>query len=370
MRDDTVRLAWVVGSFALLAWLSPLSAVLFAASLGACWALRSAGPQGVIAAIVAHGALMAVARSAGSDVGVIGLGALGLQQLVFLREPGRPRLLDTLFTMLFLPRALGGPVWMHITRGRAASDPSGWAWVVLGLVEKVVLADSFAWRADAVFDGHGPVPLIAAWSGLVAFAAQALLDLAGLWHVAAGLALVAGFPLPDGPSRPFAATTLAGFWERWHPSLWAVLAGPNRALPLLASAVLAVLWHAVTPMLALAAASQLVWMGLGRLLPVRPWRPLVWIGALHGLLLARSPSLERAAFVQDGLYGVFGLGGPDAVTLLTLVGGVMVLAFGPPDPTRVFRSRVRGYAPLALGAGVAAVLLCIAQARPFLYFSF
>ncbi|MEZ4318949.1 MAG: hypothetical protein R3F61_15650 [Myxococcota bacterium] len=365
--DARARLGLTLASGLALVWWSPPTAACFAISILAGWVLEGAGTPGHLAFLVVHGALMVLARELGT-LPVLGLAALGLQQLAWRLRPLQASWLDRLFTFLFLPRALAGPVWTVLPRRRAAPDPSGWGLVLLGLVEKVVIADSFAWHADAVLDGHGSPGALQAWSGLVAFAVQALFDLAGLWHVAQGLGRVVGFPLPDGPRHPFAARTLADFWGRWHPSLAGVLREAHVVTGSLGVYALAVLFYGTHPMAVLAVAVQLGLLGLERVSPVHPGRAAVWLAGLHGLLLFRSPSLERVAFLQDGLVGVFGPGTADPASLLALVGGVMVLAFGPPDPVRVFPVRSRPLsAPLAVGTGLAVLVLWLAQARPFLY---
>jgi len=364
MRHRPVKLILIAASGLAITALSPVSAAVFTVSIAMGWLLRDRGRRGHTVLILGHLLAIAALRSVGIG---IGLGALLLQQLVWVGLDDRRHvgLIDYVLSLVFLPRALAGPVWADLSRVRTAMDPTGWRLVFLGLFEKLVIADSFAWVADPIFDGHGPVGLFPAATGLIAFAVQVLFDLAALYHLAGGLGRILGFPLPDGPGRPFSAPTPGGFWTAWHPSLARTLRSP----------IGLVLWHSLGPMLALAALTQVAWIGLGSRLvgrfprAVRLATPLL---ALHGLMLARSPSLQRAVFLQDGLLGQFGLGPIDGGPLLALLIGVMLLGIGPLRETWVFSTQTpsRPLARVGMGLGIAAIMACISQARPFLYPSF
>jgi alginate O-acetyltransferase complex protein AlgI len=87
-----------------------------------------------------------------------------------------------------------------------------------GLVKKVVIADSVAGIADAVF-GAEAVPTHIAWIGVIAFAIQIYFDFSGYSDMAIGLGAMLGFTFPENFKRPYSAESITDFWRRWHITL-------------------------------------------------------------------------------------------------------------------------------------------------------
>jgi alginate O-acetyltransferase complex protein AlgI len=160
--------------------------------------------------------------------------------------------------------------------------------IVLGLFEKVVLADAgLANVADRVFGATDPVGFVDAWLGTLAFSGQIFCDFAGYSTVAVGVSLCLGFALPDNFRMPYAAIGFSDFWRRWHISLstWLrdylyIPLGGNRGsevrtyVNLMLTMLLGGLWHGAN------------------------WTFVVW-GGLHGLYL----SVERWIRNRTGVAG-------------------------------------------------------------------
>ncbi len=210
-------------------------------------------------------------------------------------------LLDFGLFLSFFPHLVAGPIIRpaHLlpqfeTPRRATGAQFGWgmALVVLGLFEKIVLADQFlAPVAEQVFDARdGVAPgFLVAWCGTLAFAGQIFCDFAGYTTTAIGLACCLGFALPENFRRPYAAIGFSDFWRRWHISLSSWLRdylyiplggsrqGPVRTqVNLMITMVLGGLWHGAA------------------------WTFVAW-GALHGFLLIlerwlRASPLARFEF--------------------------------------------------------------------------
>jgi alginate O-acetyltransferase complex protein AlgI len=131
----------------------------------------------------------------------------------------------------FFPQAISGPIarWNEVMDqfGRRAFAP-GWerrcavgtTFIVLGLLQKTLLADPLAAAVDPVYAmaQSGPPPLGLSWMAL-AFAFQVFFDFAGYSDVAIGLALIFGIELPRNFDAPFRATSMLEFWQRWHMTL-------------------------------------------------------------------------------------------------------------------------------------------------------
>src|SRR5690606_18591902 len=105
-------------------------------------------------------------------------------------------------------------------RMSAATTGMGLALMVVGLFEKIVLADAiFAPVADSYFNDSATGDGAQAWVGALAFSGQIFCDFAGYTTCALGAALVLGFRLPINFLNPYAALGFSDFWRRWHISL-------------------------------------------------------------------------------------------------------------------------------------------------------
>ena len=98
----------------------------------------------------------------------------------------------------------------------------GLALCLLGLVKKVVLADSIGPIVDAIFR-DGPGGAAAAWLGVWLFTFQIYFDFSGYSDIAIGSAYLFGIRLPRNFATPFLAPSVAQFWQRWHITLTSYL---------------------------------------------------------------------------------------------------------------------------------------------------
>jgi alginate O-acetyltransferase complex protein AlgI len=91
--------------------------------------------------------------------------------------------------------------------------------IAWGLFKKVVIADSAAQYADAIFaaPGHMSGPILAI--GIVAFALQIYGDFSGYSDMAIGLGRLFGLRLKSNFRFPYFSRNVAEFWRRWHISL-------------------------------------------------------------------------------------------------------------------------------------------------------
>ena len=97
---------------------------------------------------------------------------------------------------------------------------------VYGLGKKVIIADTLAPVADAVFNGPaGQLTSAAAWIGLLAYTFQIYFDFSGYSDMAIGLARMFGFHFPENFRRPYSALSITDFWRRWHITLSRLVPG-------------------------------------------------------------------------------------------------------------------------------------------------
>ncbi len=128
----------------------------------------------------------------------------------------------------FFPQLVAGPIvrWtqmreqIEIPRHSSAEGLGvGLTFLLLGLFEKVVLADGvFAPVANQIF-AEEHVSSIHAWIGTAAFTGQIFCDFAGYSTCAIGAALCLGFRLPTNFRNPYSSVGFSDFWQRWHISL-------------------------------------------------------------------------------------------------------------------------------------------------------
>ncbi|WP_298912897.1 MBOAT family O-acyltransferase [uncultured Algimonas sp.] len=142
-------------------------------------------------------------------------------------KPARSPLKTGLYISMF-PQLIAGPIvrWDEIrdqiTERRESWDRfcDGAKLFMLGLAQKVLIADTVAQVADAAFGAEaatlGPA---AAWLGLAAFTLQIYFDFAGYSNMAIGLGRIFGFELPRNFEHPYSAASFREFWRRWHMTL-------------------------------------------------------------------------------------------------------------------------------------------------------
>jgi alginate O-acetyltransferase complex protein AlgI len=128
----------------------------------------------------------------------------------------------------FFPQLVAGPIERasrllpQLQRTRRVTESAvllGLRMMVWGLFKKVVIADSAAQYANAIFgDSQGTQgPMLAV--GIVAFAIQIYGDFSGYSDMAIGLGRLFGLRLKSNFRFPYFSRNVAEFWRRWHISL-------------------------------------------------------------------------------------------------------------------------------------------------------
>jgi D-alanyl-lipoteichoic acid acyltransferase DltB (MBOAT superfamily) len=189
----------------------------------------------------------------------------------------RPRFLDYLNFAGFFPQIVAGPIerrkdllpQMEQFRFRwsAANLNEGASWLVVGLFFKCCLADNLA----GYFDRAPRDNAYLIWLANLLFGLRIYYDFAGYSLIAVGLAHCLGVRLTLNFLSPYASTSIAEFWRRWHVTLsqWFrdyvyVPLGGGR-----------VAWWAAN--IAVVFVVSGVWHGAG-------WNFVLW-GALHAVFL-------------------------------------------------------------------------------------
>jgi alginate O-acetyltransferase complex protein AlgI len=243
--------------------------------------------------------------------------------------PPARNLIDFAAFIALFPHLVAGPVLRyHLLaeqfRSRTHSISNfarGCVIFMVGFCLKVLIADSVAPLADAVFASKAPT-FLDAWLGTFAYTVQLFFDFSGYSSMAVGLALMIGFKFPENFNDPYFSVSITDFWKRWHMSLsnWLreylyIPLGGNRKgvgrtyLNLFLTMLLGGIWHGAN------------------------WTFVVW-GAWHGGILA----LEK--FYGDK-YGPLPV--PQWVRiaktmLLVMIGWVFFRAESLTDAMRMFKA--------------------------------
>ncbi len=314
-------------------------------------------------------------------------------------------LVDVGLYLSFFPHLVAGP----IVRAReflpqlvAPRDPAkvavgaGVVLIAIGLVKKVVLADTIAREVvDPVFAVPGAYASPDVLLALYGYAAQVYCDFSGYTDIAIGLALLLGIVFPQNFDRPYRSRSVGEFWRRWHMTLMRffrdfvfIPLGGNRhgRLVTMRNLVLVFalsgLWHGAAWGFVLFGLAHGVYVAgesqlRGRLPGTPDWAR--WLLAFHFIVLAfvlfRAPSLAVAGELVGRLWvsGPATLWQPVPVLMaLVVIGGQLL----PPRPVDRLRERIERRPIGVLAPAFAAVILVVAATiptqgvPPFIYFAF
>lgn len=91
--------------------------------------------------------------------------------------------------------------------------------MIWGLVKKVVIADTCATYANAIFDNYTSMNSLSLILGGIYFAFQIYGDFSGYSDMALGMSKLFGLDLLRNFNYPYFSRDIAEFWRRWHISL-------------------------------------------------------------------------------------------------------------------------------------------------------
>jgi alginate O-acetyltransferase complex protein AlgI len=308
----------------------------------------------------------------------------------------------------YFPQAISGPLarWSEVMDqfGQKMFRP-GWekrcafgvALIVLGLLQKTLLADPLAAAIDPIYAEalKGPVTDGKSWIAL-GFAFQVFFDFSGYSDIAIGLALIFGVTLPQNFDAPFRTASIITFWQRWHmtlarflrdyvfTSLTRLRIGGSRyamawtLVALLLTMALCGLWHGAGwtfvlwgTLQGVAIVAAMVW---ARYLPTPP--PIVgWAATVSFFVFSavffRAGSLQAAWNVFEGL----AILPPDRLEGRNALIAAMLCAFLLPSTQDIcvrLLTTTRLIVPIGLGAATVFVLVVLGEHQnyQFIYFQF
>lgn len=133
----------------------------------------------------------------------------------------------SLFTTFF-PKLLSGPIarsgellpqFKDRLYSSAKDIETGLVYVLIGAVQKLVIADQVAVPVGQIFANPQQFDAITLLMGLAGYTIQLYCDFAGYSSMAIGFARLIGINLPENFQIPFSSTSITEFWRRWHITL-------------------------------------------------------------------------------------------------------------------------------------------------------
>ena len=91
--------------------------------------------------------------------------------------------------------------------------------ILLGISKKLLVADRLATFVDPVFAAPAAYTQGTVICAVIAYSLQIYCDFSGYSDIAIGVARIVGFDLPENFDMPYLATSITGFWRRWHMTL-------------------------------------------------------------------------------------------------------------------------------------------------------
>jgi alginate O-acetyltransferase complex protein AlgI len=165
----------------------------------------------------------------------LGISFFTFTQVVFLcdaysSETVEPNFLNYALFVVFFPHLLAGPIVHHQQimpqfenlKNKVLQYKNifiGLFYFLIGLFQKVVIADSVAPIANTGFANAQVLSLVEAWAALFAYTLQIYFDFAGYSNMAIGLARFFNIKFPINFDSPYQATSIIDFWRRWHITL-------------------------------------------------------------------------------------------------------------------------------------------------------
>lgn len=316
------------------------------------------------------------------------------------------RFLPLLQYLCFFPNLISGPLWkfqdmrpmLENRRTTPEAAAKGLRRFTVGLGKKLLLSAPLGLAVDAVYALEpSALDVRTAWLGAVCYALQLYLDFSGYSDMAIGLGTAFGFKLPENFDLPYLASSITGFWRRWHITLsrWFrdylyIPLGGNRKGPArtvankLAVFLATGLWHGVSWTFILWGLWHWLLSALETVTPLknaeRRWYGRIYalLAVVTGFALFRANTLAQGFGVIARMFTGFSLTAASTRLLATALTNRVLLALflgsliSAGLPARLVRRLDGKYEPLRFALALlllAACMMALASGsfQPFIY---
>jgi len=270
-----------------------------------------------------------------------------------------------------------------------------WSFFCIGLIKKVLLADSLALIINPALKDYASLSTVDAWLCMLGYSYQIYFDFSGYSDMAVGLGHLFNISIPQNFNSPYKAMDIADFWRRWHISLSSCLRdylyiplGGNKygeAMAyrnLMLTMILGGLWHGAKwtfvvwgiyhgALLAIHRAMK----GSTFELPVLVRRVWTFLLVLIGWVFFRADDMNMATQILKTMFGV--VSGPVARTIPAqsgLIAGLLIAALVAHAARNTFELKHDWHPAAAAGIVtlfvVSMLVITSGHPSPFLYFQF
>ncbi|MGZ3704586.1 MAG: MBOAT family O-acyltransferase, partial [Bdellovibrionota bacterium] len=334
-----------------------------------------------------------------------------LQQVVFLVDTyqglcGKVSPLQYAVYVSFFPHLIAGPIVLHnelipqfrSLRTKVFSPSTGVQGLLLlgiGLLKKLVIADTLSTWAKIGFDGTGPLGFADAWFSSLSYTMQLYFDFSGYSDMAIGIALLFHLSLPANFRSPYRSRNIIAFWQTWHITLSRFIANylytpilrsfskidfTRSMIATLLAMLIAGLWHGADWRFVLFGAMHGTALVVNHIWKKRKWKlphPLAWAITFFWINLAfvifRAPSWQAVGRMVHAMAMPEFSGGADFRPLPLLAAAFAIVFFFPNSEEIHARMKRPGIAwAMASGFVLAFALSALEfqNANEFLYFKF
>jgi alginate O-acetyltransferase complex protein AlgI len=265
---------------------------------------------------------------------------------------------------------------------------------IIGLVEKVLIADTLAGIVDPALAHYTTLSTADAWVAMLGYTFQLYFDFDGYSTMAVGLGFLFGLRIPQNFNSPYKSLDPSDFWKRWHISLSSCLRdylyiplGGNRHgtfdtyRNLMLTMLIGGLWHGANwtfvvwggyhgLLLCLHRPLSKQWDGL----PAVVRRASMFLFAVIGWVFFRSTDFHMAAVMLTRMFsivpGTSGVVTGGALALLLLAAWWSMIGPNAFDIDASWQPRRRHAFALAAAFGACIAMMAGSGSSPFLYFQF
>ncbi|MDX2057652.1 MAG: MBOAT family O-acyltransferase [Gemmatimonadales bacterium] len=278
------------------------------------------------------------------------------------------------------------------TASRSRWVQRGLSFFVIGLVEKVLVADTIAAFVDPALANYQSLGTAGAWLAMLGYTMQLYFDFCGYSTMAVGLGYLFGIRIPQNFNSPYKALNPSDFWRRWHISLSTCLRdyiyiplGGNRSTEaqtyrnMMITMLIGGLWHGANWTFVVWGAYHGALLAIYRrfatswdALPPLAAQVLTFLLAVVGWTLFRATDFGMAASLLRTMFVPVGgalVPEPGLAAVALLIAGAWSM-FGPNAWDLKHEWRWPGKLGLAAAFGAALAIIAGARVSPFLYFQF
>lgn len=280
----------------------------------------------------------------------------------------------------------------HASRSRWLAR--GCSFFVVGLFQKVVIADTIASFIDPALSHYAALSSATVWLAMLGYTFQLYFDFCGYSDMAIGLGYMFGLRIPVNFNSPYKALDPSDFWRRWHISLSSCLRdyvyiplggnrlGNSRAYKnVIITMLIGGLWHGANWTFVIWGAYHGVLLAVYRRFASQ-WdaespvvrRFVTFFAVLIGWVVFRSTDLTMAGALLRAMFSP--VNGADingmSVLVSVVAAGAVWSIVGPnaQDLHRDWKLSPSRALVLSLAAGACIGVMAGGAASPFLYFQF